>query len=276
MNQASRQHELGQYPTPVYVAEALVDRYFADLGTEDVVWEPSCGPGSFLEAIPAHVPAFGTEIDPELAERARRNTGREVITGDYRTVELVLQPTAIIGNPPFRMSLVDALLERAHQALPEGGRMGLILPVYAFQTAARVSGYARRWGIEQTLIPRNIYPGLQCPLCFAVFSKDRRRTLIGFALYDEAAAVQRLSARYQRLFTDPGEGSLWGRVIEEALVSLGGEGSLEDIYREVEGRRPTDNRFWREQIRKVARRHFPRAGRGRYRLRYQAELQLAS
>lgn len=77
-----------------------------------------------------------------------------------------------------------------------------------FQTASRVERYASRWGMEQTLIPRNIFPDLHCPLCFSIFSKDRRRTLVGFALYHEAAAVQKLPERYRRVLSEPGQGSV--------------------------------------------------------------------
>lgn len=272
----TKTEQLGQYPTPVWVAEALVEQYFSDLGAGDLVLEPSCGPGSFLEAIPATVPALGVEIDPELAETARRNTGREVITGDFTHVGLAIRPTAVIGNPPFRTRIIDRFLERAHGMLPEGGRVGFVLPAYCFQTASRVAGYARQWGIEQTMLPRNIYPGLQCPLCFAIFSKDRRRALVGFALYRETDAVKRLPADYQRLFAEPGQGSVWARVIEQALVELGGEGNLQAIYERIEGARPTPNPFWREQVRKVARRHFPRSAPGCYRLHRREESQTAA
>ncbi|MCP1674431.1 site-specific DNA-methyltransferase (adenine-specific) [Natronocella acetinitrilica] len=272
----NRTAELGQYPTPVWVAEALVERYFAGLGAGDAVLEPSCGAGSFLGVIPPEVPALGVEIDPVLAEQARRNTGRRVITGDFTRAEIDFRPTAVIGNPPFRTQLIDAFLERSHALLPEGGRVGFILPVYTFQTASRVARYASRWGMEQTLIPRNIYRGLQCPLCFAIFSKDRRRTLVGFALYRETVASHGLEARYREAMEGTGRGSLWARVIDVALDELNGEGALADIYRVVEGRRPTDNPFWREQIRKVARTHFPRVGRGRYARRSQETLPLVA
>jgi type I restriction-modification system DNA methylase subunit len=61
------QRSMGQYMTPDWAAEALVDRYFSDLGESDLVLEPSCGRGAFLRALPAHVQALGVEIDPNLA-----------------------------------------------------------------------------------------------------------------------------------------------------------------------------------------------------------------
>ena len=111
--------ELGQYPTPFWVAEALVARHFGKLDANDFVIEPSCGPGSFLNAVPDHVPACGVEIDARMVDLARRNTRRQIIQGDFRTVELDMQPTAIIGNPPFNMKLIDGFLHRSHELLPE-------------------------------------------------------------------------------------------------------------------------------------------------------------
>src|SRR3546814_11300839 len=62
---------LGQYPTPGWVAQALVERHFARLSSADKVVEPSCGPGSFLSVIPSDIFAFGVEIDPLPAALAR-------------------------------------------------------------------------------------------------------------------------------------------------------------------------------------------------------------
>ena len=260
--------QLGQYPTPVWVAEALVERYFANLGARDMVIEPGCGPGSFLSALPDCVQSIGIEIDVAVAEQARSNTGRRVIVGDFRTVRLDMRPTVIIGNPPFNMKIIDGFLERAHELLPEGGRVGFILPAYAFQTAARVAGYADRWSLMQEMIPRNIYPGLSLPLVFALFSKDRQRTLVGFALYREVADVQCLPDLYREAMA-AGSGSVWRTVIETALARLGGEADITGLYAEIEGHRPTRTRFWREKIRQTLRRHgdrFNAVGRGRYAL----------
>ncbi|WP_176331443.1 class I SAM-dependent methyltransferase [Burkholderia vietnamiensis] len=264
----SKISELGQYPTPVWVAEALVERHFSRLDRQDLVIEPACGPGSFLGAIPADVPAIGVEIDAQVAEIARATTGRRVLTGDFRTVPLECTPTVIIGNPPFDLRVIDSFLSRAWHVLPEGGRVGFILPAYAFQTAARVAGYADQWSLMQEMIPRNIYPGLSLPLVFAIFSKDFRRTLVGFALYREAADVQQLPEPF-RAALGAGSGPVWVRVVEAALDRLGGEASLAEIYAAVENARPTRTKFWREQIRKVVRASskFECVSSGRYALR---------
>lgn len=274
IGESDRVKELGQYPTPVWVAEALVERHFSDLDANDCVVEPSCGPGAFLSAIPQDVPAFGVEIDARIARQAHLNTGRPVLVGDFQSVCLDVQPTVIMGNPPFNMKVVDGFLDRAYALLPKGGRCGFILPAYAFQTAARVAGYSDRWSLMQEMIPRNIYPGLSLPLVFAMFSKDRRRTMIGFALYREAADMQKLAQPYRDQLA-AGAGPVWRLVVEEALRRLGGEANVQALYAEIEGKRPTQTQFWKEQIRRTLRRYseyFVALGNGKYRLQSQVVL----
>lgn len=251
--------ELGQYPTPVWVAEAIVERHFPDLDDSDLVLEPTCGPGPFLNAIPEHIPAFGVEIDPEYAAIARSRTGRTVLEGDIRTIDLPAQPTAIIGNPPFAGAVIDALLDRAWDWLPEEGRIGLILPAFYFKTASKVVGLNQRWSMSQEMIPQNIYPRLRYPLLFTLLSKDRQRTLVGFALYHDADVALSLGKRYRETL-DRGTGSVWRNVVEIALERLGGEAKLQELYREVEHRRPTDNQYWKAKIRQMVQKHCVRTG----------------
>lgn len=262
----SRQKELGQYPTRVWVAEALVERHFPELGCNDFVIEPGCGPGAFLGAVPRNVPALGIDIDPVMADEARRNTGREVLVGDFRSMPLSVSPTVILGNPVFKLKVIDGFLDRSYGLLPEGGRVGFILPAYALQTASRVAAYADRWSMFQEMIPRNIFRGLSLPLVFALFSKDRRRVMVGFALYREAADIERLAPAYRKIL-DAGVGSVWRRVVEMALERLGGEADLQSLYAEIGRNRPTRTEHWKAQVRKVVRTspaHIVSTGRGRY------------
>lgn len=110
-----------QYMSPAWAAQELVDRHFADLTPADLVIEPSCGRGVFLQAIPEDVPALGVEIDPALAADAVRLTGRRVLVGDFCAVELP-RPTVIVGNPPFVATTIEAFLARASALLPDDGR----------------------------------------------------------------------------------------------------------------------------------------------------------
>ena len=88
----ARRKELGQYFTPVWAAEQLVDTFFGDLRAGDLAIEPTCGDGRFLQVLPSHVRAIGVEIDPVHAQDARIRTGREVFTGDFSSVDLPVGP----------------------------------------------------------------------------------------------------------------------------------------------------------------------------------------
>jgi hypothetical protein len=265
---ADNRGKLSQYFTPVWFAELIVEKYFAKLDTGDVVVEPSCGAGAFLHALPARIPTIGVEIDSALAEQARRETGRRVITGDFRTIALDVRPTTIIGNPPFSIEIIEGFLARAHELLPDGGRVGFILPAFAFQTAARVVRQAERWSIAQDAIPRNIFHRLTTPLVFAMFSKDRRRTLVGFALYRETNDVLRMEREYREAIA-AGAG-VWRRLVAIALRRLGGRARLPEIYAELEGRKPGTGQFWREKVRQTLRHYendFDAIEAGHYQLR---------
>lgn len=258
--------ELGQWMTPAWAAECLIERYFSDLSSSDLVLEPSCGTGAFLRTIPAHVGAIGVEIDPALAERARANSGRQVIVGDFRVVDLQqTRPTAVIGNPPFSVRVIEDFLKRAHDLLPDDGRLGMILPAFTFQTSATTLRLTEGWRVQQDMIPRDLFPGLSLPLCFAMMRKGRERGLVNFALYFEQAAVKRLQARYRELLAS-GEGSTWRAVTRAALEALGGRASLQAIYREVEGNRPSNNQWWREKVRQMLQQIAVPAGAGEWML----------
>ncbi|MFA4085260.1 class I SAM-dependent methyltransferase [Mycobacteroides salmoniphilum] len=253
---------LGQFPTPAWAADALVRQHLSELGTDDLVLEPTCGPGRFLAAIPAHVQALGVEIDPAQAEQARMLTGRPVITGDFLTVEIPQRPTVVLGNPPFATNLVEKILDKVHDLLVANGRVYFVLPAYFFQTARRVVRYNEQWSIRQECLPRNLYHGLKHPLVFAEFVKDEHRQLIGFSLFHELAFLQGLPKRVLEAVT--AGPATWPTVVREAIGEHGGEASLAEIYAYVANRRPTHNPAWREQVRKVCQLHARRVARGRY------------
>ena len=257
--------QFGQYDTPVWVWEALLALHFPNLSSSDCVIDPGAGHGSALQAIPAQVPAMGVEICPIRARAARERSGRNVIVGDFRTVQIDVTPTAIIGNPLFAVALIEAYLDRSYAMLQRDGRVGFILPAWAFQTASRVVRYNERWSILAEHIPRNMFRGLSKPLTFAVFTKDEKRALVGFALYHLAAAIQNMDAgARETLEKGAGRGSVWRTVVKDALDRLGGSGSPEQVCEVLAGKRPTPNPEWKAQVRKVLRQHFQRVRRAYY------------
>ena len=61
------------------------------------------------------------------------------------------------------------------------------------QTPSTVLRWNERWSLEQRLVPRTLFPRAIRPLVFVLFTKDRRRKLLGgFLLYRESAEVNRL------------------------------------------------------------------------------------
>lgn len=261
------QRQLGQWFTPAWAAAQLVERYFPDLGPGDLVIEPSCGHGSFLQALPDDVPAIGVELDPIIAAEAAARTGRRVIVGDFRTVELP-PATAMIGNPPYEVRVIEAFLGRARQLLPEDGRCGFLLPAYALQTHQRVMRWHRHWSMTVEIAPRRLFPRLRLPLVWVMFRRAGAGrlyvgTLIGLTLYREACEVDNVSAAAREVLTEgrPRMG-VWRALVQATLERLGGQAELAAIYHAIEPRRPTPNAHWREKVRQTLQRYFRPVERG--------------
>lgn len=267
MTDLDRRAALDQFFTPTWAAELLVRRHFPTLSEHDTVLEPSCGDGRFLMAIPAHVDAYGVELDPTMAAQAIANSGRDVIVGDFRTADLPRKPTVVIGNPPFDLDVFDAMLARCYDLLEYGGRAGFLLPVYTFQTARRVVGYQSRWSLAQEMLPRNLFERLSCPIMWATFQKDRRTVVSGLFLHAELHALNALHADARALMTgNRSTATCWRDAVRLALHACGGRATLQQIYACLEANRPTSNPWWREKVRQVAGKHFIRLQVGEYAL----------
>lgn len=262
-----RNTKLDQFFTPSFCAQAIIEHFYTDLSHRDTVVDCSAGDGRFLMAIPQHVDAYGVEIDPTLIDEASRNSGREVLLGDFREIELPRRPTHIIGNPPYKMAVISAFLDRAYEELAYGGHVGWILPCYVFQTASTVTRIAQKWSVSQTMIPRNIFQGFDKPLLFARLKKDKRTVLSGFFLYAETDAICQLDRKYRTMFIgNDSRANVWAEALEKALISLGGKAHLSEIYKEIEGNRPTENQWWKAKIRQQLRKYFCAIGDGWYSL----------
>lgn len=266
-----RNASLGQYFTPAWAAQALIEREFAWLRAGDLVVEPSCGDGAFLCALPSHVDAVGVEIDPAQAERARQLSGRRVITGDFLSVEVAAPGTvaALVGNPPFASAFFEDMLERAAELLKVGGVIGLVTPCYFVQTSSSVERYSRSFDISHSMLPRNLFPGLSLPLGWMRMRKtDRPGRLFGFMLYAEAQQMRELKKEVQTALTETrSRRGVWATVVGEVLRALGGQAKLSEIYRAMASKLPTANPEWQAQVRKVlnTNKGFVRVAPGEYR-----------
>lgn len=243
--------DLGQFMTPLWAAEELVK--LADLSGDDRVVEPSCGDGSFLRVIPSTIEVVGVEIDPVMADKARQ-TGRAVITGDFREVELPFQPTVVLGNPPFRSSVVTDFISRCRDILPSGGRVLFLLSTHIMQTPETVLSFLSGFGVEHWIAPRTVFPRLQRPVSVLKLVKDAQFSR-GLFLYEATSVLSALPRTC-------GENKSWKEVVHWILLQHNGRASLQVIYRSVEPVRPTVNRWWREKVRQVLQLHFVRISRG--------------
>ena len=253
--------QLSQWFTPGWAAEMLVANALEGMRGASVI-EPSCGDGAFLAAIPADHHAIGIEIDPRMAERARQNTGREVILGDFTTADIAIDNLGlIIGNPPFPMPVVDAFVRRSHELLPEDGMLAMILPAHTLSTAPRVARWNEMFGIEQQMIPRSLFPRISLPLVWTRFRKAQKRTLVGFLLFNEQRDIESMPREIRRAL---GRSGTWREAVGLALHALGGEAELAEIYRAVEPRRPSQNQWWRDKVRQTLALYFERTGEHRF------------
>lgn len=245
-----------QWFTPPWASDRLIEMFFPNLSPNDVVLEPSCGDGSFLQAIPKEVPAFGVEIDPFVAINARENTGRLVIDGDFRTVKIPEKPTVIVGNPPFKADLLNEFLQRSHKLLNEGQKVGFLLSVHLLQTPSAVIRWNENWSMSQNLVPRTLFPKAIRPLSFVIFTKDKRRQLLGgFSLYHEAHDVQGMPPKIKAILKRVEEQPTWKRVVVSTLTELGGKATVKEIYAAVEPKRLSGNPWWREKVRQTLQRY---------------------
>lgn len=252
---------LSQWFTPFWAAEELVEDALRELGDVSIV-EPSCGSGAFLAAFPTSCPAFGVEIDAGMVPQAIANSGREVLLGDFRTVDLGGRTIeAVIGNPPFDMAVVDGFLDRAHALLPDDGLVAMILPASAFRTK-RVVRWSDRFSLDVNLIPKTLFGKLRDPLIWAKLRKGRPRTFAGLMLFAEQRDVEAMRRDIRSALERPGT---WRAAVQLALESLGGAAALADIYEQITPERRVSP-HWQPKVRQILQYHFRSVGRGQWAL----------
>lgn len=254
----SNQKKWSQFFTPVWAAELLYNANFSHLTEKDVVWEPSCGEGSFLSAVPKHIAAIGSDIDPALIPVAVNNTGRPVYNGDFRTINFdrFEEITAIVGNPPFDLDVFEQFMKRCENILALGNKAGFILPAYFLQTSRTFKRLTQKWDIDQKMIPRDLFQTgglLSKPLIWASFIRDNHPQLTGFILYNELTDIKALSQEIKDALNTKikRNGSVWREVLIDVVKHSGGTVTLEEVYKNIEGKRPTENPFWKEKIRQI-------------------------
>lgn len=274
MEDNSKKKKLDQFFTPVWAAEILFDEHFSHVTNKDLVWEPTCGDGSFLSAIPKNIPAIGSELDPELVTLAKENTGRPVYQGDFRNIDFeeINEVTAIIGNPPFKLDIFEQFMQRCETILSIGNKASFILPAYFFQTSKTFMRFARRWQISQEILPRDLFQSqglLSKPIIFASFVRENSPLMFGFRLHAELCDINNLNKSVKDFISTQVKrsGSIWKEMVVKIAKDSGGKITLEQLYKTIEAKRPTENPFWKEQVRKVVQQHpFQRIEKATYQL----------
>ena len=253
---------LSQWFTPFWAAEELMDDALRGLGRVPVL-EPSCGTGAFLTAVPRNCDALGVDVDPRVVAAAEANSGRRVVVGDFRSIDLgAFEPGAIVGNPPFEMEVINGFLDRAHALLPEGGVCAMVVPGHAFQTPRQVVRWMDMFSIEVNMIPRTLFPGLSKPLVWAKWRKEAMRRFVGMMLFSETRSVEEMPRPSREALARPGT---WREAVACALRALGGQASLDAIYDAIAPDRRAGE-HWRPKIRQTLQRGFVPLGEGRWSL----------
>jgi adenine-specific DNA-methyltransferase len=255
--------ELDQWFTPFWAAEHLTEDALRGLGIVPVC-EPACGTGAFLSAIPRDCPAFGVDIDSRVIPAAIANSGREVLQGDFRTIDLTGREIGLVlGNPPFGVDVIDGFLTRSHAILPDGGRVAMILPGHAFQTPSRVARWMERFAIDVNVIPRTLFPRMSKTLLWAKFLKTGDRRFYGMMLFGEQNDVEGMRPAFRRAAEAPGS---WREVVRLALESIGGSGPLDAIYSAIAPSHRADRAHWKPKVRQILQLHHQPVERGRWAL----------
>lgn len=254
--------EHDQWFTPFWAAEELVEDALRDLGVVSIL-EPACGSGAFLAAIPHQLAAFGIDIDPAVVPAAMANSGREVLVGDFCSMDLSgREVQLVIGNPPFRTPLIDKFITRAEQLLPPDGMCAFILPAYSFKTAKRVAGWQDRFSIDVAIIPQTLFPRLSTPIVWAKLRKGAPRRYHGLLLFAGQRDIEQMRSMMRTALAGPGT---WREAVRLALEALGGEASLAAIYDLITPERRV-SQHWQPKVRQTLQMHHRPVERGRWAL----------
>ncbi|MAM83258.1 MAG: SAM-dependent methyltransferase [Acidobacteria bacterium] len=250
--------DLSQWFTPFWAAEELMAHALEEKKAHFVL-EPSCGSGSFLTAIPSDLDALGVEIDPVAAEKARTNSQRRVIIGNFKTVDLEgFEPDLVIGNPPFDVATISAFVDRAGRILPDDGMIAMILPAYAFQTPSRVTEWMDAYSLDIDALPRTLFPGLSKPLVWARFRKTAQRLHRGLLLFRRTRAIEEADKNVKGAL---GAAGTWRNAVDQALRSVGGKAHLRTIYDRIDPQRRASE-HWQPKVRQTLQRGFTSLGNG--------------
>ncbi len=133
---AKKPLELGQFFTPTSLCQTLVE--ILGIEEHELVFDPSCGKGSFFNVIPFEERLYGVDIDADAVAVARYCFPHATVTqGDLGTCVPPHRMDVVIGNPPFNLRLEfddktmnsqDVFVRRANSWLKTGGLFAFVAP----------------------------------------------------------------------------------------------------------------------------------------------------
>lgn len=113
--------------------------------------------------------------------------------------------------------------------------------------------WANVWDINVSLLPRDLFKGLQTPLVFAQFARPGSTSkMTGLPLFSEIACFKHsLRVAAQNETAKPTARGVWADLLRGVLADAPNGMTLTGIYQAIQNNRPANNPWWREQIRKV-------------------------
>jgi hypothetical protein len=129
---AKQRHDLGEYYTPDWLAERIVDAVVDDPLHQRVL-DPACGSGTFL--------FWAVRRYLEAASAASRDPGEALVDATRSVIGLDVHPLAVL------FARVTYLLAFGRDRLVAQGRPNIHVPVYL--------GDSLQWGQQQTLFSEN-------------------------------------------------------------------------------------------------------------------------
>lgn len=209
-----------------------------------------------LAAVPSERWAVGVELDPVLASKAGDRCRHPVLCGDFLHAVKTLPPADVVfGNPPFVLSFFESLMAAVRRHARKSVQCGFLLPVYFFQTSRRCVRWAEDWHVSLNMLPRDLFPGLRLPICFAEFERGRTG-LTGFWLHKELQDLRDAGV------STVASSRTWREIVRESLDRLGGRAALQDVYAQVAGNDHPLGTWWKAKVRQTLQRYFTRETRG--------------
>lgn len=133
------------FPTPKIVAETICD--LAEIDSESIVLEPSCGKGNIADVAWEMNPALliGIDLDTTLSESLKEKPYKTTLGVNFLTYDPEDNFNRIVMNPPFSKHQDIDHIYKAYQILVSGGIMVAVVSESAFWNSDKKSETFRGW-----------------------------------------------------------------------------------------------------------------------------------